>query len=322
MKIPRIYLSGSFEQMQLHVFGDSSQEVFGAARFLGALVNSSDNGEKAELALVIGKARVAPMKEPTVPKLELEAILLASRLREKICETLTLQIQCTFMWTESTRVHQWFNSLEKQPIFVANRVSVFLEETTVDQWRHVATQNNLADAGTRGLSSEVLQNSIWLRGPDFLRTSDFPFRPDNEEVSNIKLKRQTADPNPLDNCSTLKTNSLNSDFGIHLCKYSSYPKPLRIVAYVLRILPRQATYRSLDGNIVEPEEITAAEKTLQLLTQAESFPIELMQLCISKKISKRSPIASYSPFIGAGGLLRSSGRIKRFTELEFNLMHP
>ena len=182
----------------------------------------------------------------------------------------------------------------------------------------MATQNNPADAGTRGLSSEALQNSAWLRGPDVLRTSDFPFRPDTEVVSNIKLKRHAADPKPLDNCSALLSNCLNSDVSIYL--HSS--KLLRIVAYVLRILPRHATYRSVDGNIVEPGEITAAEKKLQLLTQAESFLIELMQLRSSKKISKRSPIAAYSPFVGPAGLIRSSGRIKPFSDLEFSLKHP
>ena len=285
-------------------------------------MNSSDHGKRTELAFVIGKARVAPMKVLTVSKLELQAALLASRLREGICEALTIQIQRTFMWTDSTTVLQWLNSLEKQRIFVANCVSEILEGTTVDQWHHVATQNNPADAGTGGLSSEALQNSAWLRGPDFPRTSDFPFRPGTEVVSNIKLKRQAADPNPLDNCSALQFNSLNSDFSIHLRKYSSYPKLLRIVAYVLRILPRHATYRSVDGNIVDPEEVTAAEKKLQLLAQAESFPTELMQLHSSKKISKGSPIAAYLPFVGPCGLLRSSGRTKRFTDLEFNLKHP
>ncbi|XP_075262583.1 uncharacterized protein LOC142354216 [Convolutriloba macropyga] len=223
------------------------------------------------------------MKVLTVPKLELQAALLASRLREEICEALTIQIQRTFMWTDSITGLQWLNSLEKQPIFVANRVFEILEGTTVDQWHHVATQNNSADAGTRGLASEALQNSAWLRGLDFLRTSDFPFGPGTEVVSNVKLKRQASDPNPLDNCSALQFNSLNSDFSIHLRKYSSYPKLLRIVAYLLRILPQHATYRSVDGNIVDPEKITAAEKKLQLLAQAESFPTELMQFRSSKK---------------------------------------
>ena len=234
--------------------------MFSAVAFLRALVNSSDNEKRTELASVIGKARVAPMKLLTVPKLELQAALLASCLREEICEAFTIQIQRTFMWTDSITVLQWLNSIEKQTIFVAKRVSEILEGTTVDQWHHVATQNNPADAGKRGLSSEALQNSAWLGGPDFLRTSDFPFCPDTKVVSNINLKRHAADPNPLDNCSAPQSNCLNSDLGIHLRKYFSYPKFLRIVAYIVCIFPRHATYRSVDGNIVEPEEITAAEQ--------------------------------------------------------------
>ena len=127
MKIPRSYFSGSFEHLELHVFGDSSQKVFSAVAFLRALVNSSENVKRTELAFVIGKARVAPMKVLTVPKLKLQAALLASRLREEICEALILKIQRSFMWTDSTTVLQWLNSLEKQPILVVNRVSEILE---------------------------------------------------------------------------------------------------------------------------------------------------------------------------------------------------
>ena len=61
------------------MFGDSSQEVFSAFAFLRARVNTS-SGPQTELAFVLGKALVAPMKVMTVPKLELEAALLASRL--------------------------------------------------------------------------------------------------------------------------------------------------------------------------------------------------------------------------------------------------
>ena len=36
---PRCYFSGPFEHLELHVFGDSSQEVFSAIAFLRALVS-------------------------------------------------------------------------------------------------------------------------------------------------------------------------------------------------------------------------------------------------------------------------------------------
>ena len=182
LTIPRCYFSGPFEHLELHVFGDSSQEVLSAVAFLRALVSPPSENKRTELAFVIGKARVAPMKTLTVPKLELQAALLAARLREEICKALTVPVQNTFMWTDSTTVLQWLNSLDKQPIFVANRVSEILEGTSVDQWHHVASHANPVDASTRGMSSEALQKSSWLHGSQFLRTSDFPFQPNTYVV--------------------------------------------------------------------------------------------------------------------------------------------
>ena len=78
IKIPRIYFSGPFDKIELHMFGDSSQDIFSAVAFLRARVKTPMGEEKTELAFVLGKACVAPMKVITVPKLELQAALLAA----------------------------------------------------------------------------------------------------------------------------------------------------------------------------------------------------------------------------------------------------
>ena len=52
------------------MFGDSSQDVFSAVGFLRAQVTCTSGEIITELAFVLGKARVAPMKVMTVPKLE------------------------------------------------------------------------------------------------------------------------------------------------------------------------------------------------------------------------------------------------------------
>ena len=75
------YLEGCVESMELHMFGDSSQDVFSAVAFLRGKVTAA-NRTSTELAFVFGKARVAPMKALTIPKLELQASLLAARLRK------------------------------------------------------------------------------------------------------------------------------------------------------------------------------------------------------------------------------------------------
>ena len=78
----------------------------------------------------ISKARVAPMKAVTIPKLEVHATLSAGRLKDEIQQALTVPVERTFMWTDSTTVLQWLHSIDKKPIFVTNRVAELLELTT------------------------------------------------------------------------------------------------------------------------------------------------------------------------------------------------
>ena len=224
--IPRSYFSGNFKHLELHMFGDSSQEVFSAVAFLRAQVNTS-SGPKTELAFVLGKARVAPMKVTTIPKLELQAALLAARLKQDICRALTVHVNKVYMWTDSTTVLQWLNSTSKQPIFVANRVCEILEHTSVDEWNHVASSDNPADGMTRGMSAEVLQSRKWVRGPDFLRTKEFPFEPSIEVVKNIKLgivTKETDETNPSLAASVTKSTKEPPPHLIPFDKYSSYQK--------------------------------------------------------------------------------------------------
>ena len=160
--IRRAYFVGETEALELHLFGDSSQEVFNAVAFLRAKVTAKERASTTELAFVFGKTRVAPMKALTIPKLELQASLLASRQREEALRAPIVKIDKVFMWTDSTTVLQWIHSMKKQPVFVANRVAEILELTTTDEWNYVQSCDNPADAGTRGLSATALPNSIWL----------------------------------------------------------------------------------------------------------------------------------------------------------------
>ena len=54
----------------------------------------------------------------------------------------------------------------------------------------------------------------------------------------------------------------------------------------------------------------------------ESFPVELKTLTAGKPIKNSSKIATYSPFIGPAGIIRSIGQIVRLVNTEFNTEHP
>ena len=324
IQIPRSYFEERVESLELHMFGDSFQDVFRAVAFLRGKISTA-TGYTTELAFVFGKARVAPMKALSIPKLELQASLLAARLRKEIENALTIRVDNFLMWTDSTTVLQWLHSLEKQPVFVTNRVSEILELTTADEWNYVKSIDNPGDAGTRGLSANSLRDSPWLKGPSFLRTHDWPLKPPKEVE--IKLKAKKSDtPHSKQETSEFLTALSATVIGIAIMfewqTYSSYENFLRIVAYILRLLPKNEGYRSDSGLVTDPNEMRNAEMRLFYLIQQESFPVELKCLLKQSPVSNSSKLSQFSPFIGPQGLLRATGRTKQLTVSNFDAKHP
>ena len=165
-----------------------------------------------------------------------------------------------------------------------------------------------------------------MRGPDFLRTKQFPFVPNTDVVDNIKLSVVTKEQED-DSISSLaasvtkhpKEQSINL---IPFDKFSSYQKLLRVTAYVLHFLPSHESYRTLDGSIADPVELDETERHLQYLVQGESFNTERKDLLDNKSVKKSSHIAQFTPFIGPHGLNRSPGRLRRLVEIDFDTKHP
>ena len=295
--IPRSYCRGTMETVELHVFGDSSQDVFSAVAFLRARVDNNE-GTETQLAFVFGKARVAPIKALTTPKLELQAALLAARLKDEIQQqALTVPVERTFMWTNSTTVLQWLHSIDKKPVFVAKRAAEILELTTVDEWNPVPTADNPAGASTRGLSANALLNSSWLKGPKILRTPDWSFQP-SEEILKTKLKNfdsievntETVYQETTANTASVSPNVLILEWQ----KYRSCEKLLRIMAYILRFLPKFSSNRTKTGAITDPVELESADQKLFFLEQSESFPNETKNLSRSCPLSKPSIIKDFT----------------------------
>ena len=104
--------------------------------------------------------------------------------------------------------------------------------------------------------------------------------------------------------------------------FSSYQKLLCVAAYMLPLLPSHESYRIVVGSIANPVELDEAECHLQYLVQGESFNTERKDLLDSKSVKKSSHIAQFAPFIGPHGPIRSSGRLRRLVEIDFDTMHP
>ena len=110
------------------------------------------------------------MRHLSIPRLELQATVMAVRLEEQIVKEQESKIQSCNFWTDSTIVLQWIQSSHrKQQVFVANRVAEILDTTNVSQWNHVSGINNPADIGTRAINVDELKRREWLIGPAWLK---------------------------------------------------------------------------------------------------------------------------------------------------------
>ena len=116
--LTRQYLPGSdlthVQPAQLFVFADASLRAYGAVAFI------CDNNQ---VSFVMAKSRVAPLKQLSLPKLELMAALIAARLSKFIREALHFINLAFHLWTDSQIVLYWLQSNKKLDTFVSHRVT-------------------------------------------------------------------------------------------------------------------------------------------------------------------------------------------------------
>ncbi|XP_078352443.1 uncharacterized protein LOC144637184 [Oculina patagonica] len=168
---------GRTMSLQRHHFSDASQQGYGAVSYLRSL----DDEGVIHCSFVMGKARTAPLKSITIPRLELSAAVLASRLDKIIRREIDLPIHESVFWTDSTCVINYIRSNDKRfHTFVANRVAVIHDGSSPSQWKYVSSEANPADDASRGLAiSTVIKKNRWINGPDFLweHESSWPAQP-------------------------------------------------------------------------------------------------------------------------------------------------
>ena len=89
----------------------------------------------------MGKSRAKPLRGAvTVPKLELTAATLATKINKVVTKELDgrLKIDKVTYWTDSMIVLKYIaNEVPRFVTFVANRVTIIRQELEPQQWRHV-----------------------------------------------------------------------------------------------------------------------------------------------------------------------------------------
>lgn len=153
------------EGAQLHHFSDASESGYGTATYL----RMQNVKEMVHIAFLFGKARVAPLKAVTIPRLELTAAVVAVRVDRMLQSELQLPLKKACFWTDSTSVLKYIRNEDRRfQTFVANRIATIRDNTEVEQWRYIPTALNPADDASRGLKAESLLRQRWMESPEFL----------------------------------------------------------------------------------------------------------------------------------------------------------
>ena len=336
---------GKVISTEIHHFSDASASGYAQCSYL----RLTDDEQKVHCSFIMGKTRVTPLKTVTIPRLELTAAVVSVKVSAFLQRELEYRDIVEVFWTDSQVVLGYIsNESRRFHVFVANRIQQIRDRSEPKQWRHVCSEDNPADEGSRGLSvAKLSSTSKWLKGPDFLWKKnlptqvdpfEYPLCPEDPEVKKVQVF----------------ASSSTTQHSIQLERFSSWYLAKRAIAACLKFKSRlrercvqksqevkqmKGSRGCLTSNYAPAtvEELHQSELEIIKLVQRESFPDEIKILTSlkvnkgdidrelaterNKSMKKTSSLFRLDPFVDEDGIVRVGGRIRK-AKLSFGFKHP
>lgn len=294
---------------ELHGFSDASTVGFGGVVFLRTFYSDLE----VTVDLVSSKARVAPLKTLTIPRLELCGAVVLAKLLRAVATDLKIDLPAVYAWTDSTIVLGWLqHSPSKLAVFVGNRIATIADLVPPSHWRHVPGKQNPADCLSRGLNPKaLLELPLWWKGPPWLslEAGNWPTRPDLVETQELPEIRKTV--------LTIPTKA--DEMGV---RHSTLTRWIRVVAWMKRFTANASKSSTRNSStFLSLDEQAAAKTTVFLISQLYWLPDEYKAVSQGKPLHKHHSLLKLTPFIGADRLLRVGGRLQQ-SDLPQTSIHP
>ena len=276
-----------------------------------------------EARIYAAKARVTPSKGMTVPRAELNSLLISTRMAVSIHRAMTTKptritfcgdSECTISSFEAehtvlaayfgNRVHECELNMEKVGIqiseeYTANRELAeadIKEETQIDKLQHLAGVLNTADIATRGHAThdDLKPGSEWLTGPKFLTQDRETWPLSRSFVHDIPEKEKKSRMFKLINACVIEAPAQDSLLEI-VHRVSNYRVLRGIFARI--IVAHKTKQPPARGQVLTPDDYEEADRVLLWLAMPMTH-----QLYIKEKL------VSLSPF-WKDGVLYTRGRL-------------
>ena len=307
--------------IQVHGYSDASPNAYGAVTYL----RLQDSGGNVRVQVLFAKTRVAPTKRVTLPRLELMAAYLLSKMIAFLLKILDKKIEQYICWSDSTITLNWIHKPSHVwKVFVANRVQTIQQNTYPSCWRFCPGDANPADLVTRGeLLQDLAKNLLWWNGPQWLCKSP------EEWPKNV------VDKEPLE-CEESKQKVVCNMAVLSLplsCIEAERPerwiKLIRITAMVFRavVMFKRGLKRSEHTRTTNLSPELTAEQMEESQTywyqeiQKTSFAEEWCRLQKKEGLPSKSPLRAPNPYFDTSDKLIKVGGRLQFSELPEETKH-
>ena len=284
------------EEVVVHVFGDASEDAYGCCIYI-----ATDSASQ----LLYAKARVTPLQPPTLPRLELQAAVMAVQRLEHVLENTRLKVREIWAWSDSLTTLHWIGGeATRWKTWVRNRVLVIQEINAKYsvRWRHCPGTDNPADLASRGTRVRDLETDRWQKGPEWLLERErWPTNlaagpvPECEEEMKVFLAAVDG-----------AASSTDQVWYKRLSRWS------RLMGVARRLLLWTRDKEQLEER---------ATRILLRIVQRECFAEELQALQGNRPVSRSSRLYAFQPYLDEWGVMRVGGRLGN-SELPAAAKHP
>ena len=245
----------------LVLFSDASKQAFGACAYIRWMISN----DEFECKLLMAKSKLAPRKELSMPRLELNGALLSARIRQFIEKEVNIEFSAIYHIVDSEIVRAM---IQKESYgfntFVATRVGEIQNLTSKEDWYWVESNDNVSDIITRGANPEEIgQGSIWQDGPAFIKkpVKQWPVK---QSFSGTVLPELTksAQINIVEEKMPVISDVIDSH------RFSSYNKLIRVTARVLSVPKDKPSLKNV-GQILKRKNLQEAEHMWIIASQAD-----------------------------------------------------
>ena len=310
-------------KVQVHTFVDASDVAYAAASYIRYTYPDG----KTKTTLALAKARPAPIRKLTIPKLELKAAVQGVKLSQEIDKAIKVPISEHIFWSDSMNVLYWVRSPSRRfKTDIGTKVAEIHALTSGSQWRHVPGRINPADKPTRGMSAADLADcKEWWCGPEFLNQHE-----DNWPRRDIVVPTQLLGETKRSLALTFTAYpTLEASFRLNPDHFSSWIRLVRVTGWCRRFIKNiqaclgktesSSSPTNYGGSMSTVNGTEVPELSISEIEEVEAYWISLAQQDVygealkllkkGKPLPNNHPLRKLNPGLSDRQLLTVQGRL-------------